>query len=434
MENKIPVLFIIIIIFTAILLLNRLGLHLSLSLLAGSIGLGLLMGVPPSDLLFSLYDSITDHQTISLAIIVWLIMLMSGIMEKSGHMKRLVNSFACLAKDARIVGTVMSSLIGLLPMPGGALFSAPMVEESLSKIPATPENKTALNYWFRHIWEFWWPIYPGVILAIALLDIDAWLYMAVMAPMTLLSIFAGIFFILKPMEKSDRKTEGHFSWPGISAFVYEMLPILIIIFSIAFITGVEKILTEIFIDIKLPNLAPVIIGLVASILWVCYVNKIAPSGLITATFGKSNLIMILLIISIMLFKGVMADSGAVMDIRNELMTYGIPVILLILILPFFSGFILGIAVGFVGTSFPLIIPLFPADDMFTYVSYAALAYTFGYMGMMLSPVHLCFMVTRDFFKAGIGGSYSYIIKTSFSVMSAALLLFLFSRLLLGLFY
>jgi hypothetical protein len=90
-------------------------------------------------------------------------------------------------------------------------------------------------------------------------------------------------------------------------------------------------------------------------------------------------------------------------------------------------------VGFVGASFPLIIPLFPANDMFTYVSYAALAYTFGYMGMMLSPVHLCFIVTRDFFKSGIGGSYSYIIKTTLFMMIFSVLLFMISRLFRGFF-
>ena len=135
----------------------------------------------------------------------------------------------------------------------------------------------------------------------------------------------------------------------------------------------------------------------------------------------------------MLFKGVMTDSGAVQAIRDELMIYGIPAILLIIIMPFFSGFILGIAVGFVGASFPLIIPLFPAHDTYTYLSYAALAYTFGYMGMMLSPVHLCFLVTRDYFKAGIGGSYSYIIKTSVTVLVSATVLFFISNFLHGLF-
>lgn len=391
------------------------------------------MGSTPRELLTCLYDSTVDHQTVSLAIIVWLIMVMSDIMAKSGHMKRLVTSFARLTGDARIVGTVMSALIGLLPMPGGALFSAPMVQESLSKISASPENKTALNYWFRHIWEYWWPIYPGVILAIALLNIEAWKYMAVMAPMTLFSVFAGIFFILKPMGKPENKTGADLSWAGISNFLYELLPIIIIILSIVLLAGAEKFLEHLYPGLKLPALAPVIIGLAASIIWVGRVNRVAPSGLLSATFGKSNLTMILLIISIMLFKGVMTDSGAVMNIRDELMNYGIPVVLLIIIMPFFSGFILGIAVGFVGASFPLIIPLFPANDMFTYISYAALAYTFGYMGMMLSPVHLCFIVTRDFFRASIGGSYRYILKTSSAVMVLAVSLFFISRIIVLLF-
>jgi len=245
--------------------------------------------------------------------------------------------------------------------------------------------------------------------------------------MTLLSIFAGIFFILRPMAKPNKNMEGSFSWPGFSTFIFEMFPILIIISSIILITGLDKLLLAFFADVKLPTLTPVITGLVLSILWVCRINKIAPSGLLSATFGKSNLALILLIVSIMLFKGIMTDSGAVMDIRDELITYNIPVILLIVIMPFLSGFIMGIAIGFVGASFPLIIPLFPLNDAFTYLSYAALAYTFGYMGMMLSPVHLCFILTREFFKAGIVGSYSYIIKTSFAVMLASTLLFVIFR-------
>ncbi len=391
------------------------------------------MGLTPVELLTCLYESIINYQTLSLALIVWLIMVMSGIMAKSGHMKRLVGSFTRLARDARMVGTVMSALIGLLPMPGGALFSAPLVDESLSRVNATPEQKASLNYWFRHIWEYWWPLYPGVILAIALLNVETWRYMAFAVPLTLLSIGAGYFFIIKPMDKNGSNEESRVSWTGIKEFNHEMMPITIIILSIFLITGLSKILTIMDTGISIPSLVPVIIGIAGAIIWVCNANRIAPSGLLKATLGKSNILMLFLIISIMLFKGVMTDSGAVEAIRDELMTYGIPAILLIIIMPFFSGFILGIAVGFVGASFPLIIPLFPVHDTYTYLSYAALAYTFGYMGMMLSPVHLCFLVTRDFFKAGIGGSYGYIIKTAVAVLVSATVLFIISNFLHSIF-
>ncbi|MCP4681699.1 MAG: DUF401 family protein [Desulfobacterales bacterium] len=137
--------------------------------------------------------------------------------------------------------------------------------------------------------------------------------------------------------------------------------------------------------------------------------------------------MLLLIAAIMVFKGVMTDSQAVFRIQDELIAYKIPIMLIILIMPFLSGFITGIAIGFVGTSFPLIIPLFQDVSLFDYLSYAALAYTFGYMGMMLSPVHLCFLVTKDFFKASLLSSYRYLIMPAITVMITACLIFLISR-------
>jgi hypothetical protein len=70
-----------------------------------------------------------------------------------------------------------------------------------------------------------------------------------------------------------------------------------------------------------------------------------------------------------------------------------------------------------------VIPMFHSPDTFTYLLWAFLAYTFGYAGMMLSPVHLCFLVTKDYFKAGLLGSYRYLIFPTASVMLSALMLF-----------
>ena len=161
--------------------------------------LGLWMGLDIVALVKSVLISATRVQTIGLALIVGMILVMSKIMEESGHMDRLVKSLRSLTNDERTVGAVMSAMIGLLPMPGGALVSAPMVETSLSKHSIPGEQKTVLNYWFRHIWEFWWPLYPGVILAVALLEVETWNFMILMAPMTLVSIAAGILYILRPI-------------------------------------------------------------------------------------------------------------------------------------------------------------------------------------------------------------------------------------------
>jgi hypothetical protein len=111
------------------------------------------------------------------------------------------------------------------------------------------------------------------------------------------------------------------------------------------------------------------------------------------------------------------------------MAQEIPVLWVIVIMPFLSGLITGISIGFVGASFPLIIPLLPFPTEPGYLVYGCLAYTFGYMGMMLSPVHLCFLVSKDYFKANLSKSYRYLVRPVLGVMGTAAALFFIWRLL-----
>jgi hypothetical protein len=129
----------------------------------------------------------------------------------------------------------------------------------------------------------------------------------------------------------------------------------------------------------------------------------------------------------MVFKGIMLESQAVVQIRNELMAYRIPLMAVIMAMPFLAGLVTGISIAFVGTTFPLIIPMFHTTQPLDTMSYAALAFTFGFMGTILSPVHLCFLVTKDYFKANLFRSYRLIIAPTLTVMAAALTLFLIAR-------
>ncbi len=424
----IPAIIKVICVFALILTLNRLRLGLSLSLFIGSLALGLWMQLGPAPLAQSAFLSLTALQTVSLVLIVGFILIISRLMKETGHMERIVESFSMFSRDDRIVSSAMPALIGLLPMPGGALFSAPMVETTLQSRPLTGEKKTALNYWFRHIWEYWWPLYPGVVLAVTLLEVDTWRFMAIMAPMTLVTFMAGAVFILRPLSKKPpTQRQGSVSWTTIKGFLWEIMPILIVVLVIMALAVLTGLMALGGYEIKLSGGLTILPGLLASMIWVCVVNHIPFTQLRSAVMDKEIAPMLFLIAAIMVFKGVMTDSQAVFRIQEELIAYQIPIMLIILIMPFLSGFITGIAIGFVGTSFPLIIPLFQNAPLFDYLSYAALAYTFGYMGMMLSPVHLCFLVTKDYFKASLLSSYRHIIMPAITVMSTAVLIFLISR-------
>jgi len=427
MIMSIPALVKVLCVFGLVLVLNRLRLGLSLCLFIGSLMLGFWMQMSPVDVVWSALQSLLQIQTISLILIVVSILVISRLMKESGHLDRIVEGFARISGDDRTAGSVLPALIGLLPMPGGALFSAPMVETSLARYPLTCEQQTAVNYWFRHIWEFWWPLYPTVVLAVALLKVEMWHFIAIMAPMTLVTVLAGVVFILKPIGREAVPRKKVFSSSGLKSFLWEIMPILIIIMVIIILAGLTGLLNLFGININLPGAVSILPGLLASTIWVCVVNHIPFRQFIAAVFDRNIFSIGFLVVAIMIFQGIMKDSRAVVDIRNELMAYRIPILLDIGIMPFLSGLITGIGIGFVGTSFPLIIPLFPVYPLFNFLSYAALAFVFGFMGMMLSPVHLCFLVTKDYFKANLLGSYRLIIYPTLSVLITAVVFFAISR-------
>ena len=210
-------------------------------------------------------------------------------------------------------------------------------------------------------------------------------------------------------------------------FLWEIIPILIVVMVIILLEGSAALLNLAGINISLSGGVSILPGLLVSLVWVGVVNRISFRQLAASVYDRSILSILLLVAAIMIFQGMMKDSRAVVDIRTELMAYHIPMLLVIVIMPFLSGLITGIGIGFVGTSFPLIIPLFPVSPLFDYLSHAALAYVFGFMGMMLSPVHLCFLVTKDYFKANFLESYRLILKPTLSLMVAAVVFFLISR-------
>ncbi len=407
--------------FLTILALHRFKIHLGIGLFAAACLLGLLMLMPPDQVLQTVVRSSLEAQALALSFIIVLIMVLSKLMNDTGHLERIVTSFARAIKSVRVVTMVMPALIGLLPMPGGALFSAPMVDAACKREQVGPEFKAAVNYWFRHIWEYWWPLYPGVVLAISLLGVDTWQFMAMQAPLTLVSVAVGFVFLIRllppggPAGDDGSGPDG----PRWAVFRHEVRPITLVVVSVPAV-GLFKLLS----GFNLPSMTSVYVGLFLCLGLVIRRNRI-PAAQLARTFADKNILsMVFLILGVMAFKGMLVDSRAVAAVQEEMTRYGIPPLAIIMLVPFLSGFVSGIVLAFVGSSFPLVVPLISHLTGADYLSHAALAYGFGYMGMMLSPIHICLLVTRDYFHADMLGTYRYLIWPAATFMAVVMLGFL----------
>jgi integral membrane protein (TIGR00529 family) len=430
--NHIPALVKILAALGIVILGLKVKIPLSVSLILGSIVVGVVFRMPADGFARASVQGIVSLETFSLALIVMGIIALSNAMALGGRLERIVASFKKLVGDSRITLVTFPALIGLLPMPGGAIFSAPMVGAMSEKSPLLPHHKTIINYWFRHIWEYWFPLYPGVILALSLTNMPAWKFIALGLPMTLVSLSVGYLVILRGVSLGDKRHRDY-AKHNIVQFLNELVPIFLVVFSLLFL-GIGINLLEKWINFKseLLERTPIFIGLILSLSWVVTADKLTWQNVKSIVLKRGIWELGLLVVAIMLFRSVLEKSGGVTALRDELLNYKIPLTALIMALPFITGIVTGIAVGFVGTSFPLVIALIatmnparqggvPTEHIGALIF---IAYVFGYLGMMLSPVHLCLLLTKDYFKANLlRVYYQYLIPLAVLTSLPALLLF-----------
>ncbi|MFA6451828.1 MAG: DUF401 family protein, partial [bacterium] len=115
-------------LFTAIVTLYKFKAPLWVALVAASLLAGLWFGAPFAKTLAYAGKSAVSQETLFLSAVVVLIMGFSSMMDSAGVLKRIVDAFSALFGKSMYSGAALPALIGLLPMPGGAVFSAPMVD------------------------------------------------------------------------------------------------------------------------------------------------------------------------------------------------------------------------------------------------------------------------------------------------------------------
>ncbi len=398
----IPALIKILIVFICIILLIRKNISLGNTFFVGSLILSLLFDLKPSEMLKSMGASIVYPKTLSLAIIVSLILILSNSMEIAGRMKQLLNKFQGLISNPRVNIIVFPALIGLLPMPGGAVFSAPMVRELGMNSKIAPDMLSFINYWFRHIWEYCWPLYPGVLLSTILADINLASFMAFMAPITLLAVSIG-YRQLRKNESLCKKVENYPQRPSGRPFLKEMIPILIVIFPGL---GMGALFSFLDPELSIAKEIGLIIALLLSIGWVWYENRMEALRIWKMLVSPQLLKMFYMVLAILVFKGILEDSHAVQAISLELTLLNIPLVFIVSILPFMTGMVSGITIAFVGSTFPILIPLIhsldPAGHMMPYIM---LGLVCGFTGVLLSPVHLCLILSNEYFGTTTGAVY-----------------------------
>ena len=368
--------------FGLIVLFLRLKWNLGMVMLLAAAVLGALYRIGPLDQARIALSAAFDPATINLVTGLVLIMALENIIRKRGLLKRMMEAVVNVAQDRRIAMAVLPGVIGLLPSAGGAAFSAPMVQEAAADTTMTPEHKAYINYWFRHIWEYCSPLYPGIVLAAAVTRLPLNDLLLSQLPLPLAVIGVGALLGFRGL--AGTSVAGNRDRKELSALFLTLLPITA---SLVLVIG-----------FKLPLAIAMALIVIAMLLYYRY----AP-GEIGAMLKESfSLNVILMVAGIMVFKGMLDASGAIEALPIFFRESGLPPMAVLFVLPFLVGLLTGLTVAFVGATFPIITAMMGGHPDAATITFA---FASGFAGVMLSPTHLCLVLTVRYFKADLAGTY-----------------------------
>jgi integral membrane protein (TIGR00529 family) len=385
-------LFRLIAVFAVILFLLKRKLNIGFVMLIAAALLFLLYRMPPALILDTAGGAVLNSVTIKLILALSFIRVFEMILREHAVLSGMMDGVKAIFRNRKIVTISMPLLIGLIPSVGGAYFSAPMVAETTRDLKITPEEKGFINYWFRHPWEYILPLYPGILLASAVSKIELHTLITVNLSYAVLLVLTGFMFSMRGLKGVVHT--GSFSEKGLWSFV----PIFTVLFLVLVL----------HVELHYALIAMVLV------LFLFYRYKV--KAIIATLRHGFSLEVIILIVGVMFFKEAMENSGAVNNLSHFFVREGIPISPVLFLLPFLTGMLTGLTVGFVGSTFPLVISL--AGN----ASIGAISFAFasGFLGVLLSPTHICLILTKEYFKADLWGIYKMMIPGSVIIFFGAI--------------
>jgi len=372
-------------------------------LLGAGIVTAALFGYGAGDIARGIWKTFSSLDSWRLYAALATVTILGHLLRETGALDELTGAAQQLSGGKRTAVAILPAAVGLMPMPGGALLSAPLVGEVLANENKSAPFLSAANYWFRHVMEFFWPLYPWMILAAGITGMPIQQFSFLGVIMSAVMILLGYLFFLRRVSSSDQASHSVRAMGRILSAIWPLL--LAVVLALVF-----------EIDIVLALVAAMIAAVLIGRTPVKTVRRVISSAVTIRLFA--------LVFGILVFKDLLEATGAVAAIPVEISHLGIPPSVVMFTVAFLTGLLSGMLAAFVGLSFPILagylyIPEINVGNIFfTFLS--------GYLGMILSPTHFCLLLTSEHFKADLGSVYRV-----FAIPAALLALFGFGLYFLG---
>ncbi|MGB9793629.1 DUF401 family protein [Caldisericum exile] len=335
-------------------------------------------------------QTLSHLDTINMILVIIIVTYLGELLKTSGLLSDITEDFKKILSPKAFL-PIFSLVVGLLPMPGGALVSAPMVDEGAMDVEINSDEKALLNFWFRHVWEPISPLYPEFLLGVSILRTTIFKIISIQWPISVGMFFSGIIFIV-PFIKNGKKQKNRTDLYTALDILKNLSPIILIF---AFL----------MIFKKYPSFVSMLFGLVYLII----LRKVPFKTLKLSFKYKKILEYTFLIYAIFFLREIVTSTNFAQSIFIELQSLKTPTYLILFILPFSIGFLAGISSASIGIAYPLLMPLLKVGNSLI-PSNILIAYFGVWTALLFTPMHLCLSLSVDYFKTEFKRVYRLMLK------------------------
>ena len=366
-----------------IIVLLRFKISIGACMLASGLFIWAMRSASPISLLQAFYETFTLPRTYDIIFALYFVMCLEIELRLSGALTDMVKALRRTFSNVKILLAAMPAFLGLLPSVGGARFSAPIVEELSTQIKISPEHKSAINFWFRHLFEFSSPIIPGMIMACSIAEVTFGRFISHLCWVTVLAIAVGWLVLIRPIKipgtKKIVETAAEIRHER-NGLILALLPVASVFLVVVF-AGLN---------------ASTATGLVVAA-WVFVLAAVGRGVNVKKIFlGAFDWKMTLNICCILYFIQLLSVTEVLGEIVAAFQASPLPVPVIIACVSLIIGILTGMSQGHVAIVMPIVAAMGTGD-----LNLAGVAMVFGVAGQMLTPTHVCLIVTIDYFKADL---------------------------------
>lgn len=307
-----------------------------------------------------------------------MIPVIGGVLQESGQLEDITSN---LRIGQRPFLALSPALLGLLPIPGGALFSAPLVEGSTER--ASAEVKSAINVWFRHVLFFVYPLSPQLLIPAQVANRSVYSLLWFQVPFFLFALALGYVFLL-------RRVEGVLEYDGAPSGRALAPPLFVLLLAPVLDFTLQRVL-----DPSPPELATFAAIGVSLVLALALTGTDRRQVLDGAVREMEPWNFTVLILAIFLFINVVSAS----PLGDRIGTLALPTVGLAVGV----GFFLGVATGRIDLGASILFPVFLASQAWSALPPLLFAVTFFalFLGYAITPVHPCVSISLEYFDGDL---------------------------------